>query len=360
MVSTFAVKCGISTYSTYLSMELNQFTNLFVTGLSEFPYPNEKALDEFKPNFPFYNCWRRNESFDKLIQDSQNYDLIHCQHQFGLFPNEYNFVKLLRQVKKPLVTTLHDVIPPNPQLANYMNEIIINSNKIIVHTEPCLQILNSYNLSKGKVELIPHGTKLIDVPSKADARAELNIPLDKKIILSWGFIWESKGLLDLVKILAEIKKTMPEAMLIHAGGVHPIIEGSSYLRKVVKEALNSKLSPRDLVITQWVPEEKVPLYFGACDLIVLNYMRGSASASGAAHRAMAAHRPVVKTDDLCISEIPGYTVPRFDINALYKALLTVLNDEVLQAELVAKADKASQEMSWSNVALAHKKVYLKL
>lgn len=360
LVSTLAAKCGISSYSTYLGDALKEL-GVSVTGLAEFPFPNDKAIDEsLKPSFPYFNCWNRRENHARLIKESQNYDIIHIQHQFGLFPSEYEFIKLLQQVKQPLVITMHDVIANNSQMSNYFNEMIFKSKKIIVHTKTCYDLLLGWNCPKDKAELIPHGTKIIGVPTKADARKELSLPEDAKIILSWGFIWESKGILDLVKILAEIKKTYPNAIFVHAGGVHPIIEGSSYVRTILKTAIQLNLSPKDLIITKWLPEDKVATWFGASDVIVLNYMRGSASASGAAHRALSAHRPIIKTDDPCLEEVPGYSVPRFSPNEMCEGILKVLGDESLQQSLVKQAEEAAMEMSWANVARKHKKVYEKL
>ena len=221
-------------------------------------------------------------------------------------------------------------------------------------------MLEAWNCPQKKIELIPHGTKIISVPTKAEARASLKLPENAKIILSWGFIWESKGILDLVNILAEIKKTYPEAMLIHAGGIHPIIEKSQYVTTLLKTAVKLGLTPKDFIITQWVPEDLVPTWFGCSDVIVLNYMRGSASASGAAHRAMASHRPLVKTDDPCIEDIPGFSVPRFSPSELYQGIMKVLQSETLQRELIAKAECASMETSWMNIAKLHKKLYEKI
>lgn len=359
LVSTLGVKCGISTYSTYLGDELNKLTNVFVTGLAEYPFPDDRAIDTFKPSFPYYNCWSRGKDSAFLIDEiNKKYDIVHIQHQFGLFPSPDENIALYYKIEKPIITTLHDVIQHEPQMEGYFNTIISKSSKLIVHTKACYDLLiNQWNCPTSKVELIPHGTKLIDVPDKFEARKILQIPEKAKVILSWGFIWESKGILDLVKILVEVKKTYPEAILVHAGGVHPIIQGSSYLKYIFKTAIQSGLTPKDLIVSNWVPEDKVPLYFSASDLIVLNYMRGSASASGAAHRALASHRPICKTDDLCLEEIPGYTVPRFDINALKDGIVKVLSDEVLQKTLVEQADKAAQETSWNNTAKKHLAVY---
>lgn len=360
MVCSFGVKCGLATYTTYLSEALHKI-NIDVTVLAEHPFPDDSALDNsLKTNVPSFFCWHRNEGYDGVIKESKNYDILHIQHQFGLFPNQPSFVKLLHKVKIPIVTTLHDVVPFNPQFANYFNEIILNSKKIIVHTKPCHDLLLGWNCPEKKIATIPHGTKLIDVPSKSKAKKQLKLPKDSEVILSWGFIWESKGLLDLVKIHAELLKTHPRAILIHAGGVHPIIAGSKYLGKILKTAVKLGLTPKNFIITQWIPEDLVPIWFGTADVIVLNYMRGSASASGAAHRAMAAHRPIVGTDDLCILEIPKLTVPRFSVNDLYQGILKVLENKSLQKDLVRQADLASEEMSWKNVAKMHKNVYVKL
>jgi len=360
MVSPLGVRCGISTYCTYIGDAL-QDLKVSVTGLSEYPFPDDKsATPDFQPKFPFFNCWKRTEFYTRLITESQNYDIIHVQHQFGLFNNTYAWIKFLKEVKKPLVLTVHDIVGPNESFSTYFNETIHYAKKIVVHTKTCYETLRSWNCPAEKMELIPHGTKIIGVPSKADARKELQLPENAKIILSWGFLWESKGLLELVNILAEIKKTYPEAMLIHAGGIHPILQKSSYLSSILKTAIKLGLSPKDLMITQWVPEDNVPTWFGASDVIVLNYMRGSASASGAAHRTLSAHRPIVGTDDPTLEDIPKLEVPRFDVNALYDGILKVLGDEVLQKTLVARAEAAALETSWHSVALKHKKLYEKL
>ena len=102
----------------------------------------------------------------------------------------------------------------------------------------------------------------------------------------------------------------------------------------------------------------VPTWFGCADVIVLNYMRGSASASGAGHRIMASHRPVIKSDDSCLEDIPGFTVPRFSPTELYQAILKVLGDSNLQKELVKQGEEMSLKTSWANVALMHKNIYV--
>jgi glycosyltransferase involved in cell wall biosynthesis len=357
MVNTASVKCGLSTYGFYLCDAL-QKAGVDITILGEVPFPDNSAIDnDFKIDVPIKYVWKRTEFYTDLINESQNYDIIHIQHQFGLFNNTQAWIELLKQVKAKKVITIHDIVPPNQQFYEYFMKTFELADKIIVHTPTCLDMLKRWNCPASKIELIPHGTKLIELPDKIETRKELKLPLDAKIILSWGFIWESKGILDLVKILSELLKTYPNAILIHAGGLHPLANDPSYMKSIFRNAVKLGITPNNLKITGWVPENDVPKWFSVADVIVLNYMRGSASASGASHRTMAAYKPIVKTDDPTLEDIPGFTVPRFDVDSLYKGIVKVLSDKVLQDELIANSKKVSEETSWANVALQHKKVY---
>jgi hypothetical protein len=144
-------------------------------------------------------------------------------------------------------------------------------------------------------------------------------------------------------------------MFIHAGGLHPVFARGDYLKSLLKNAYRLGVRPNELRITGFLPEDDIPIYFGAADVIVLNYMRGSASASGAAHRAVAAHKPIVKTDDICIGEIPGHMVSRGDSKALMEGIEKVLGDKSYQLELIKWEDELASQTSWEKIAQLHKK-----
>jgi len=363
IVTTWLQRCGIATYSGFLGEKL-LWDGVKTTILAERRSVLPKGFD---PDFPFsvpYNeCWSRHENFDELTKAVKELkiDVVHIQHQFGLFPYEATLTELLKNLKGlgvTVVVTLHDVTGFNPQMETYFGNIIKYSDKIIVHTELCHQLMaRVWKCPPKKLVHIYHGTKLIKVPNKKPARSKLGLPLDAKIILSWGFIWESKGIKELVEILAELLKTYPNAILIHAGGLHPVFKRDSYLKGLFKKAFQLGVRPDSFKVTGFINEKQIRLYFGACDLIVLNYMRGSASASGAAHRALASHRPICGTDDPCIQEIPKLTVSRFDKQALLRGIIKILENNKLQKELVVEAEKVARETSWQVVAGQHKEVY---
>jgi glycosyltransferase involved in cell wall biosynthesis len=365
IISTFGQKCGISTYSGYLAEAL-QNEGHEVKILAERKDVLPQGVD---PDFPYKHissveCWSRNEDFQPLLKivETEKPDVVHIQHQFGLFP-EQNYMKNLYdglRGKTKIITTLHDVLPYVANYEQYFQTIINGSDKIIVHNETCYQLMKvHWKTPESKLSMIYHGTKLIDVPTKEIAREKLKIPVDTKVILSWGFIWESKGLSELVEILAQLKVNNPKwkLLLIHAGGLHPVFARGDYLKGLLKSAYFKGIKPTELMITGFVKEDDIPIYFGACDVIILNYMRGSASASGAAHRALSSHRPIVGTDDPCIQEVPKMEVMRGDTKVLMQAIKAVLSSPGMK-QLVEKEEKFAEETSWKNIAQQHINLYV--
>jgi glycosyltransferase involved in cell wall biosynthesis len=363
IVTTWKARCGICTYSAFLGEELVR-QGIDVLILAEKASVLPKGVDpNFTSQLPYKECWDRNKPFTELLEfvGKEKFDVIHIQHQFGLFPFFDTLKSLLQGLKSAgvkVVVTLHDVIPFDPQMEEYFNTILYYADKIIVHTPTCYRLLVvEWNCVPEKIVLILHGTKLITVPPKEESRNQLGLPLDAKIILSWGFIWESKGIMELVEVLQQLLKDDPKIMFIHAGGLHPVFARGEYLKKILTNAFKMGIRPEQFKITGFINESQIRQYFGACDLIVLNYMRGSASASGAAHRALSAGKPIVGSDDPCIEEIPKLTVPRGDKTALYQGIKTVLQDPEKQKELVKKIDTAVKETSWEVTAVKHLEVY---
>lgn len=363
IMTTWNAKCGIATYSAYLAEAL-QNEGHKIRILAE---KKEVLPSGYDPNFPykeipFVECWSRNQDFQELINliKKDRPFAVNIQHQFGLFPYEDNLTELLKNLKEmgiKVVLTLHDVIPYTPNMEKYFESMVKFSDKIIVHNETCKRLMETQWKAGNKVVMIYHGTKIIDVPSVAEARKILKLPLDKTIILSWGFIWESKGLTELIEIFAELKKDTPDLMFIHAGGLHPVFSRGDYLKNILTKAFKLGIRPKELMITGFVDEKDIGLYFGCSNIIVLNYMRGSASASGAAHRALSSGKPIVGTDDICIQEIPKFEVPKMDKQSLLKGIKTVLGDSDLQKSLIKKEKEMAEKTSWKNTALEYLKTF---
>jgi glycosyltransferase involved in cell wall biosynthesis len=175
--------CGIATYTTYLAEQLiKQGDEVVVLAERRDVLPTGFDSDFPGKNIPYRECWSRNEPFDKLIEvvKEEKPDIVHCQHQFGLFPYEMTFLKELKELGIKVILTLHDVIPAVPDMEKYFRTIFDNCDKIIVHNETCKRLLlDSWKYPHPeRIEVIYHGTKLIDVPTVEKARKKLAIPMN--------------------------------------------------------------------------------------------------------------------------------------------------------------------------------------
>ena len=85
-------------------------------------------------------AWKQGEPF------VQRLSLIHIslQHEYGIFGGQAgrHILELLRDVRMPVVTTLHTVLrEPNAQQKKVMDEIIRRSDRVVVMADKGAEIL---------------------------------------------------------------------------------------------------------------------------------------------------------------------------------------------------------------------------
>ncbi len=143
-------KCGIATftYDLYYAVK-NQYpgTDAIVLAVSEktqsFNYPTEVRFEIIKQDITSYQ-----KAADFL--NYNNVDVVSLQHEYGIFggPEGSHILALIRNLRMPLVTTLHTILDnPNPEQRRVLKEIINYSSKIIVMTEKGKNFLKRFIMS---------------------------------------------------------------------------------------------------------------------------------------------------------------------------------------------------------------------
>ena len=208
--------------------------------------------------------------------------------------------RLARRKGIKVVSILDNVIPHEPKpwdkwLIRYfvrsVDRFIAMSESV---KEDCLRFLPAKR--KDCVKLSPH--PLYDnfgeaVPA-VEARKILGLPQDKTILLFFGFIRDYKGLDLLMKAYAKIVKST-DLLLVVAGEFYN--NGQQY--KDLEQALG--LEGTIAWHTDFIPDEKVRLYFSAADLIVQPYK--SATQSGVTQIAYHFEKPMLVTNVGGLAEI---------------------------------------------------------
>src|SRR4029079_3280246 len=88
-------------------------------------------------------------------------DVVCLEHEFGIFggPAGSHVLALLRELRMPIVTTLHTVLrEPNDDQRRVMRELTRLSTRLVVMSERGRQLLRDvYKTPDAKIDVIPHG-----------------------------------------------------------------------------------------------------------------------------------------------------------------------------------------------------------
>ena len=159
-------QCGIATFTTDLSDALgDRFSQLdcFVLAMND---PGKRRTYPARVRFEIAESdiasYRRAADFLNLI----NVDVLCLQHEFGIFggPSGRHLLTLLRNLRMPVVTTLHTILrDPTREQKLVLQEVIRLSARVVSMAEKGVKFLRDvYKAPSDKIDLIPHG--IPDVP----------------------------------------------------------------------------------------------------------------------------------------------------------------------------------------------------
>lgn len=163
--------------------------------------------------------------------------------------------------------------------------IMMISDKTIVFEQYLKdRVVKTLGINANKIVVIPHGVEShrqkID---KSEARKELGISQNEFIVMSFGFLIWYKGSDWLIKTFNKLKnqnKLPANAKLIMAGGFSATHKADPIYQKYIEETKNEIAESNcSVIFTDFLPEQKIDLYFCVADLVVLPH-RVLISASG--------------------------------------------------------------------------------
>jgi glycosyltransferase involved in cell wall biosynthesis len=140
-------------------------------------------------------------------------DLLCLQHEYGIFggPAGSHILALLREVRMPVVTTLHTILSePDRDQLRVLEEISERSDRLVVMSERGAEFLREiYGVPEQKIDVIPHG--IPDVPFIDPNFYKDQLGVEGKIVLlTFGLLSPNKGIETVINALPSILKRFPE------------------------------------------------------------------------------------------------------------------------------------------------------
>jgi glycosyltransferase involved in cell wall biosynthesis len=353
-------KCGIATFTTDLLAAVaaehpeSQCFALAVNDIeSGYEYPDVVRFEIEEQDLASY---RRAADFLNI----SNVDVVCVQHEFGIFGGVAgsHVLALLRELKMPVVTTLHTVLhKPNSDQRRVMQELITRSTRLIVMTERGVQMLRDvYQVPPAKIDLIPHGIPDIPFVDPNYYKDQFGVE-GRVVLLTFGLLSPNKGIENVLNALPHILAEFPEVVYIVLGATHPNElreRGEAYRLSLEILAKKNKVEKNVIFYNRFVELEELKEFIGAADIYVTPYLNEAQVTSGTLAYAFGAGKAVVSTPYWHASELlaedRGALVPFGDSKAIAREVVSLLRDATRRNAIRKSAYKLGREMVWSNVA----------
>ena len=359
MISTWNERCGIAYYTSELTKELAKYVNVNIVKIKVSKFPH-----------------RRFRYFLNLAKEAKkNCSLIHIQHEFaffegGLFKKYFNYINMVpffirlaypRRIKT--VVTLH-TIPDWDKPTSFISKLwrrfllrlIFNcADYIIVHNDVAKKRLMKLGAKEKQLYVIPHGTLEPIAPlNKVKCKEELNL-MGKTVITIFGFIYPSKG----YEIALKALKDLPNNTVLLIAGALRSKEYEEYYENLKKIVMEFCLNDR-VIFYGFVPDDKIPIIFGATDIGLLPYTQ--TTESGVLHLLLAYGVPTLTSDLEPFREIRSSwnCIEIFKAGSsedLAKKVIWLMENEEARMQLSKNAREFCLETSWKNIGKKHLTLY---
>ncbi len=354
-ISTFPpTECGIATYTEFLTQAMIKLEKEVLV-VSQVGASGNKVFPAYSP--------LDNDIATKLLHMTSKLtpDLIHIQHEFGLFGTDYgvqvvDFMLRCKLAGIPVVVTMHTVYKElNDWMEIVLNGIVSAASAIIVHENYQKETLKRYFPgSEKKTSVIPHGVR--DINKIPNAKAKIGVE-GKKVILLAGYFRPTKRFDIMVKAFPKIAEKNKDAVLVVSGKTRGM-EHSDYQKYFFDLINNSPHRDRIIVLRGQFPQYTFDTIMSAADVIAMPYEVGAQS--GILAQSSAFHIPVVSSDLLSFklwNEETGGGLTCKNEDEYVKNTLKIIEDEQFANKLQSNIKKYIQNILWSKIAKRHLPVY---
>jgi glycosyltransferase involved in cell wall biosynthesis len=322
-----------------------QYPGILFPGSNQYVTANDKAdkiaaervLDTINP-LSWFKTARRINTFKP--------ELFITAFWMPFFAPSYGVVSKRVRKKAKVISLLHNVIPHEKRLGDIalLRYFLKQNDGFGVMSESVRNDLLKLNPS---AQYFFHGLPLYNhfgtSVEAVSAKKNLGIPLDKKVLLFFGFIRDYKGLDLLIEVISQLDDSY---VLVIAGESYGSFD--KYDKQI--DALNVR--QRIVKHVRYISDDEVPSFFSVADVCVLPYK--SATQSGITSIAYHFNLPVIATDVGGLRETVSHQATGFIANEVSTLSLTFLIRNYFSQNLKEQFSKnivqLKERLSWKHYA----------
>jgi glycosyltransferase involved in cell wall biosynthesis len=323
-----------------------------------YDYPVEVQFEIFDPDVRAY---RRAANF----LNHAKADVFCVQHEFGIFGGSAgsHLLALLREVRMPIVTTLHTILRnPTREQRRTFEEVLRLSHRLIVMSKKAADFLREiYYVPEAEVDLIPHGIPDIPLGDSNVHKAQFGVA-EKHVVLTFGLLSPNKGIEHVLNALPKVVENFPNVVYIILGATHPNLvrdQGEAYRLSLERLVNEHGLKNHVIFFDRFVEAEELTTFIGAADIYITPYLNVEQITSGALAYGFGAGKAVISTPYWHAAELlandRGILVPFSDTAAIGRAINELLSDQERRETMGRNGYRIGRKMVWGNVA----RLYLK-
>jgi glycosyltransferase involved in cell wall biosynthesis len=353
-------RCGIATFTTDLCQAMGEEfaeTNCFALAVNDTPNGYSYAdTVRFELAEQDLSAYRRAADF----LNANNVDAVCLQHEFGIYGGKWgsHILALLRELRMPVVTTLHTILrDPDPLQRQVLEEIARLSDRLVVMSQRGREFLQeNYHVPAEKIDLIPHGIPNVAFVDPNFYKDQFGVE-GKQVLLTFGLLSPKKGIEHVINALPAILHRHPDVVYMILGATHPSVirrEGEAYRLSLQRLARDNEVDHNVVFHNRFVSLKELVEFIGAADIYLTPYNNPDQIASGTLAYTLGAGKAVVSTPywyaEELLSDGRGALVPFKDPPAIAEQVIDFLDNEVKRHAMRKRAYLFSREMIWPLVA----------
>jgi len=351
--------CGLATFTTHLLEAIAQNapdTDCWAVAMNDrkqgYDYPPQVRLQINQESLNEY-CLASEQL------NHSNVDIVCLEHEYGIFGGHRGsfILELLRELKMPVVTTLHTILEKPTEEEHYIiTQLAELSDRLVVMSERSIEFLrNIYQVPAEKIALIHHGIPDVPLLPSASYKGKFDIA-DKQVLLTFGLLSPGKGIETVIKALPQIIKKHHDVIYMVVGATHPHLkaeQGEDY--RLGLHMLAKRLGVDDHVIfhDRFISEEELPEFIGAADIYITPYLNEAQIVSGTLAYALGMGKAVVSTPYWHAQELlddgRGRLFPFRNQQQLGREINDLLSHPDKLRSIQLKAYKYGRKMIWREV-----------